>query len=305
MKQPKTSEKIQIQSRPKKVLTPNDKLTRWVFNLPEHEFADMILDGVDNGITENPKVKSKPKVKTKFRFENVGTVELSSKPLNEFDRAVFDVCVTAQQAGFVGITADTIWRTMTGGRDNAMRVYSSQRAAVLESIDRLMSIRIKIDFSQACDKMKRYCGAGKKLVSIIMPCEYVDGVTVNGRQDCTVIRFLKESALVTIAKAKGQLLNYDAELLNVPNQNNTMSTVTIKSYLVRRVSEIKAHEMTPTVTFADVFKKCGLADADNDRKRKIRKVIRDVLEHLKEHGEIHEFAFEKTNGIYRAVKFNY
>lgn len=295
--------KIQIQSRPKKITTPNDKLTRTLFNLPVEEFTDMIFNGVGNCVTENPKSRTS-KVKTKFRLENVGTCELS-EPLNEFDRAILDVCVSAQQAGASVITADIIWRMMAGDKSRNTKVRPSQKAAVLASVERLMSLRITVDFSQACAKMKRYSRAGKRLVSTILPCKYVDGVTVNGQPDCAVIYFFDESPLLTIARAKSQLLTYDVSLLDVPNQNNTTPGVRLKSYLVRRVHEIIAHKMTPTITFADVFKKCGLVDANNDKKHKARKFIRDVFEHLKTEGKIRDFELEKIDGIYRAVKFNY
>ena len=303
MKKADTSKKMQVQSRPKKIMTPNDKLTRTLFNLPENEFFAMIFDGEGNYVTENPKSR-KSKVKTKFWLENVGTCELSA-PLDEFDRAVFDVCISAREEGFDGITVDTIWRTMTGGKDNNTKIRPAQKEAVFESIKRLMSIRITVDFSQACAKMKQYCGAGKKLVSTILPCKYVDGVTVNGQPDCAVIYFLDESALVTIAKAKRQLLTYDAELLNVPNQNNTPLIATIKSYIVRRVFEVKAHELTPKITFADVFAKCRLVKPNDSKKRDVRKCVNALFEYLKTLGKIRDFELEKIDGIYHAVTFDY
>ena len=297
------STKIQVQKRLKKIMSPNDKLTRTVFNLPENEFADMVFNDVGNSVTENPKSR-KSKIKTKFWLENVGTCELS-EPLNEFDRAVFDACISAYQQEFDGITADTIWHAMTGGKNVNIKVRAAQKSAVLNSIKRLMSILITIDFSQACKEMKRYCGAGTKLVSTILPCKYVDGVTINGQKNCAVIYFNDESPLLIIARIKQQLLTYDVKLLGVPNQNNTELVTKAKSYIVRRVNEIKMHELTPTITFTDVFEKCGLVDANNDRKRKTRKLIRDVFEHLKNQGEIRAFELEKVDGVYRAIKFQY
>lgn len=303
MKQAESPKKFQVQARPKRIMTPNDKLTRTLFNLPENEFVDMILNGVGNSVTENPKNRNS-KVKTKFWIENVGTCEIS-EPLNEFDRAVFDVCASTQLAGFDGVTVDTVCRVMTGGKSHNTKISFPQRSAVLASVERMMSIRITVDFSQACAKMKRYCGAGKKLVSTILPCKYVDGVTVCGQPNRAVIYFLDESALVTIARVKQQLLTYDAELLDVPNQNNTPLVTKLKSCLVRRVHEIKAHEMTPTITFADVFKKSGLDKPTRWQRQDARKTIVAVLEHLKAHGVIRNFELEKVSGTYRAVKFTY
>lgn len=294
--------KFQVQKRLKKIMSPNDKLTRTLFNLPENEFFGMIFDGADNYVTENPKSR-RAKVKTKFWLENVGTCELS-EPLNEFDRAVFDVCVSAYQAKFDGITDKTIYRAMTGGKEHNATFYFSQRAAVLASVERLMSIRITIDFSQACASMKRYCSAGKRLVSTILPCKYVDGVEFNG-QNCAVIYFLDESPLLTIARVKKQMLTYGVDLLDVPNQNNTPLVVRIKSYLIRRVNEIKAHKLEPTITFADVFEKCRLDKPTRWQRQDVRKTIVAVLVHLKAQGVIREFELEKISGTYRAVKFTY
>ena len=304
MKKAETPKKIQVQSRPKKIMTPNDKLTRTLFNLPENEFFGMILEGEDNYVTENPNAKGKPKIKTFFLLENVGKIELS-RPLDEFDRLVFDVCATAREAGFDGITVDTVWHMITGGTGNNVKVRPAQKAAVFESVRRLMSILITVDFSQACAKMKRYLCAGKRLVSTILPCEYAEGVTVNGQPDCDVIFFLKESVLVAIAKAKSQLLTYDAESLNVPNQNNTPLIATIKSYIVRRVFEVKAHELTPKITFADVFAKCRLVKPNDSKKRDVRKCVNALFEYLKTVGVIRDFELEKIDGIYHAVTFDY
>ena len=295
--------KFQVQTRLKKIMTPNDKLTRTVFNLPENEFFGMIFDGADNYVTENPKSR-KSKVKTKFWLENVGTCELS-EPLNEFDRAVFDVCVSAYQQGFDGITDKTIYRAITGGKEHNAKFYPASKSAVLASVRRLMSILLTVDFSQACAAMKMYVGAGKKLVATILPCKYIDGVEVNGQPNCAVICFQDESPLLTIARVKRQLLTYDVGLLDVPSQNNTPLVIQIKNWLVRRVEEIKAHEMTPTITFKDVFEKNQLVDANNGKKRDVRNLIRDVLTKLQNQGEIRAFEFEKVDGVYRAIKFQY
>lgn len=306
MKKAETPKKIQVQSRPKKIMTPNDLLTKWVFNLPENEFFGMILDGESNYVTENPNAKgNKPKIKSYFWLENIGKIELS-RPLDEFDRLVFDVCATARELGFDGITVDAVWHMLTGGTGNNVKVRPAQKAAVFESVKRLMSILITVDFSQACAKMKKYCGAGKRLTSTILPCEYAEGVTVNGQADCAVIFFLKESVLVTIAKAKAQVLTYDTESLNVPKTKNTPLVATIKSHIVRRVHEIKAHakQMTPTITFAEVFAKCGLVEPARWQCQDVRKIVLAVFEHLKTVGVIRDFEVEKINGIYRAVKFD-
>ena len=284
---------LQIQKKLNKITSPNDKLVKKIFNLPDYEWQDAITLGATIRITE--KVLRGKKIQTRFEIEGIGSVEIA-RSLDEYDRAVLDACISAYAAGFEFITVDALLKVLTGSKHKDAP-YPAQKADFLESVDKLMSTLIKIDFSDTREKM--YSAAEPKLVSNILPCEYLN-LKVNG-QSATVIHFLAESPIMKIARWKKQIITYPVELLAVPNLNNTLLVVTIKFYLIRRVLEIIQHHMTPTITFDDVFEKCGLADADKWKKQDARQIILKIMEHLKTNGVITGFEAVKRAGKFYSI----
>lgn len=289
--------KFQVQERLKTMISPNDKLTKTITKLPADDYVDIIKTGDKCSIDE--KAKGRTKVKSYFRLKLVdGYCDLS--PLNSFDRFVLTVCISAQDAGAECVTVDSIFRVMTGSHRNIPR--PEQKAAILQSIERLMSVIIEIDSSEPLKKMK-YKDLKPRIVSTLLPAEYLDGVEVNG-QSTTVIHFLTESPLLSVARAKKQIISYPVELLDVPNQNQTPLVMTIKSYVIQRVHEIIKHKnMEKTLTYEDIFKRCGLADANRRQRQQARKTIDDVMEHLKTEGVIQSFEKVKKGRTYYSITF--
>lgn len=311
--------KFQIQKRLKIITSPNDKLVKTVFNLPAADYAGIIKSGGRAKVTEKVirgkkiqtyfwlKVIGVPegeKIPTCFEVEGIGTVNLS-RPLDEFDRAIFDVCISAQAEEMEFITLDSLFREMTGGKSNNTRPTAKEKSAILESIGKMMLTATKIDFSETREKMKKYASAPSSLFGSILPCKILDGVEVNGKTTA-IIQFLDESPLLTIARAKRQILNYPVALRGIPNQNTTPLVTKINGYVIRRVNEIIQHkEMTPTITFNDVFKHCGLVEASKWQRQDARKIIFDVMENLKTQDVIQSFEKKKNGNFYYAISFNF
>lgn len=317
MNQDNNPKKFQIQRRIKKIVSPNDKLTKTLFNLSAAEYGDVILNGMRDSVTEKTirgnKIKTYfwlsvvgvpegEKIPTHFEVEGIGTVNIS-RPLTAFDRAIFDACISAQEAGFQFATVDFLFRVMTG--DDLKKTTAAEKSAILESVGKMMATLITIDFSEPRAKMKKYSCAPPRLVGAVLPCKYLDGVSVNG-QETAIVKFLDESPLLTIARAKNkQIISYPSALLDIGEQNNTPRVSAIKSYLIRRVQEIISHKMTPTITFADVFNHCDLADASKWQKQDARKLILDVMKHLQAQGIIRSFDKEKDGRTYCAVTITF
>ena len=308
-------EKNQIQRRIRKIMSPNDKLVKIVFNLPADEYSHIIESGERDWVTEKKirgndvktyfwlKVIGVPegkKIPMHFEVEGIGTVNIS-RPLNEFDRAIFDACISTQEAGLKFTTVDFLFRVITGNEKK--QPTRTEKTAILESIGKMTTTLITIDFSEAREKMRKYNSVPARLAGAILPCQYLDGVKVNG-QETAIIKFLDKSPLLEIARAKRQIINYPAALLDILNQNNTPLVTKLKSYVIRRVQEIIQHNMTPTITFDDVFKHCDLADATKWQKQDARKVIFEVTEHLKSQGLIRNFEKKKDGKAYYAISFN-
>ena len=101
------------------------------------------------------------------------------------------------------------------------------------------------------------------------------------------------------------MLTYDAELLDVPYQNNSPTIIAAKNYVMRRIQEIKLHKMTPTITFADIFKKCRIENADNKVKQRIRENIIKLFENLKSKNHIKSFEVVKKRNTFYSIKITY
>ena len=68
----------------------------------------------------------------------------------------------------------------------------------------------------------------------------------------------------------------------------------IKSYVIRRIIEIKLHsQLTSAITFDDLFNHCELANANRWQKQDVRKIAVGVLENLKSADFIQNFELTK------------
>lgn len=293
-------EKFQENISLDKIISCNDKLTKNVFSLSTEEYFDVLKNGRSVAITEI--VSRGKKIQTHFTL-NGGGIATFKHPLNEYDRAIFDVCNSARVANFIGITRDSLFRTLVGGKNNNSRPTPSQAVAIFESLKRLMTI-IEIDFSLTRDKMPKYKDIPDKIISPILPCRILHNVLVNG-QRTTIVRFTDESPLLKIARVKKQIITFSVSLRDVTNQNNTPLVIMIKSYVIRRVFEIVAHNMTPTITFNDLFKHCELTDANKWQKQDARKIVFSVMNNLQSEGVIKSFEMTKKDGFYYGVSITF
>lgn len=293
-------EKFQENISLDKIVSCNDKLTKTVFSLFAEEYFDVLKNGRSVAVTET--ILRGKKIQTHFTLNGGGFATLK-RPLNEYDRAIFDVCNSAQTTKLIGITRDSLFRALVGGKNKNTRPTTNQADAIFESLKRLMTV-IEIDFSLTRDKMPKYKDIPDKIISPILPCRILHNVLVNG-QRTTLIRFTDESPLIKIARVKKQIITFPVSLRDVTNQNNTPLVIMIKSYLIRRTLEIVLHNMTPTITFDDLLKHCELSNATRRQKQEVRKTTLSVMENLKAEGVIKSFEFTKKGDTFYSVTITF
>ena len=299
-----SDKKTNVQFYPaKQRIVPNFKLAKVMNNLSQEKYDHMVVEDKNRRIIEKKNHKKFGDVATTYKISNADDYD-NTDPLTEFDRAVLSVCISNLDAGNQHITPAIILRGLTGkntkiGNGN---VHKDQHAAIMNSIQKLMGTIIWIDETETNEQLQ-YDSKNSKKCSAILPAYFVEK-TING-QDATIIYFDRESPLMEIGRARKQLLTYDVELLDVPNQNNTPMNITAKNYAMNRVQEIKLHKLTPTVTFADVFKKCRIDNASADTKMNARNVLIKFFEHLKSKGEITDFTVTKQRNSFYSIKFSY
>lgn len=230
-----------------------------------------------------------------------------SQPLDEFDRAIVDSYISAQVIGNPCITATGIWRGITGKSD--AEPTPALKREILRRVDRLACIRLTVDLSDACDK--KIYPAEMTCKSMLLPCDIIE-TKLNGQIVDGIIYFNGTPPLLRLAQARSkkkqvaQILTYDVDLLNVPNQRHTPTTIKITNYIVRRVEESKQHSnMARTILLSTLIRQCGLEDADRFKKRNMRKIIEAVMKSLIDKGEIESFELVKDHGQFTKITFNF
>ena len=313
----KILDKLKVQIMPStECVEMNEIFSKMIFNRTDEQ-AQKILTGETRGFYEKKRRKQKNgKVKNAIvNFYSMKNAEGydDTTPLDEFDRAVLGVIVSEYLAGNFYTTVNIIFRALigkVGQGDIHIKPYKNQKEAIINSVIKLMSRIVDFSkFTEAYAQMKYTDKQGNELkfgVENLLSAGIVDAV-VNGQEMEGVIYFKDQSPLFDLADAKNQVIRYPHELLNVPNQNNTPLVITMKKYVMRRICEIKLHKnLTPTITFADVFKKCRVADT-KDRKEIMRRrnYILDFVAHLLEKEFIKTFEVFSKNGSIHGITFTF
>ena len=265
------------------------------------------MNGSKRGVIEKKKHKKHGDIKSGYQLQNEnGYTNIA--PLGEYERAVLDVCISEFNEGNVCISLAMIQRGLSGkvGKHTEGTINKNQFAAIKQAVDKLMCTHYDPDILQAFEALD-YEGAEEVTKDTLLPCKRIKN-PINGKNaNEPLVYFRDESPLFKIAKIKGQILTYPADLLDVPNQNNTPLVIALKSYTLRRVLEIKQHskQLKPILTLDDIFKKCRIADATKRKKQDARKTLDKFFTHLKEKGVIKSYEFTKKGNHFHSIKFTY
>ena len=283
----------------------NDKMSRTLFKLPDDTYKKIIDEHKSQGVVEVRNHKKLGNLKSSFALTNSDGYD-NKIPLDEFHRAVLSVCISNWLEGNFYITPAIIYRGLTGkvNRKSNSQPSKDQLAAIIQAIDKLMFTEFNPDIAEAFEQLKYANGDEAKIQkSAILPC-YRAQVTING-QKSDVICFDRKSPLLHIAELKKQLITYDASLLDIPNQNNTVLNITLKNYVMRRVQEIKLHKLQPILTFDDIFKKCRIENTHGEIKRRSREYVQKFFAHLQLKGEIKSFELIKKHNAFYSLRISY
>ena len=299
---------LQIRQVPKKRLSVNDALTNSIFSMGAEEFKTF-KDCDECKFLEGKKKQGNIFSSYWLKMLEDSHVDIS-RPLEEFDRSILDACISAQNVGNEAITVRSIWKFITGNPD--AKITDGLRAEILNRIDKLAVIRLKVDITDAVKAGFYNTDRTCTITSKILPCDIMT-TEVNGQIVDDVIIFRGNSLILELAnlrrgkkKQSAQILTYDNKLFNVPNQRNTLTTTAIKSYIVRRVKIAKAHDnISRTILFETLLKRCGLSDADKRKKQEIRKTTESVMRHLVTEDEIKSFNFAKTGNAITKINFQF
>ena len=297
-----------IQLYPSKVrIVPNCKLAKVTANRSEKQY-DKLLAGKRQGVIEKKNHKKHGEIISDYFIVNAKGYD-GTEPLNFFDYSVLSVCISEMENGNMCTTPAVILRGLTGKTTGASggthngAINPDQRNAIMASVTKLMGTVIKIDNSEVNKKLGYNDGKPEIITDTILPCRFITSL-INGQPAEDTIFFDRQSPIFTTADQRNQIIRYDTELLDVPNQNNTPLVITIKNYVILRIFEIKLHKMTPTITLADIFKKARI-EKSYEKTRQAKETISKFLEHLQEKAVIKSFNWNKSGTKIISVSFTF
>ena len=284
----------------KKRKDPNDKVNKRFFDMTDkqHERGELIINESRKG--------SKNIIKTPIHLEYTRYTEkiMATRPrFNAFDREILYACISEQIEGNMATTINSIYRLITG--DSGRRKPTDQMTKLIrQSIDKLLFCDVTIDLTEVCLKYGYNKGKPCVLHSAILPGQYLEGAIVNGEAS-TVITFYEESPLFLAAEIKNQqLLTYEKNLLDVPVRNSP-EVIVMKNYILRRIQEIIIHNLTPTITFDDVFTKNQITDLTPTQKMRYRDYICKMFDFWIEKKLISKYVVNKEQHIPISISFAY
>ena len=278
----------------------NDKLAKVIFKLSD-EATDELINGETFCIVEK-RSKKFGEITTAYKILNAAGYQVL-RPFTMFDRFVLAVCISEWLAGNRYTTVAIIYRALTGKickSDSKPSVI--QRKAIIESLEILMSRIVDYGAEDICQIMGYNNGNPFVGKAPLLPATYIDFSAVSGDSD-TLIFFTDEPPLLKMAQIKKQLISYDATLLDMSGQNTPMN-IASKNYTMLRIQEIILHkQLTPTITFADMFKKLRIENADNKIKQRVREYMVAFFEHLKSEGVVKSFEVVKHGNTFHGIQF--
>ena len=299
-----TKKNVQIYPS-KTIFFPNDRFSKKITTFTKDNFNNM-NEGEALKLVELKNHKKFGKIVSPFRiFADENSSFSLSEPIEQFDFDVLCSCISEYHIGNHYTTDSIIYRALTGKTgDNDANPSKDQRSFIIHSLEKLIFLKSEINMTDYCQKLNCNGGNSFEIISPLLPAKIITETTVNGKAS-TVIQLLAQSPLWQIALLKNQFLSFDIELLNVPFQNNSKMIIELKIYVLRRITEIIAHHLTPTLTFDDIFFKCRLENSDNKKKLRAREAIIDFLQHLKNKKLIKSFNLTKRGNSFYSIQFTY
>lgn len=282
----------------------NDAATKQLFSLSDGFYKKM-LTGIGVLLTERPKSKKKEEIDSAFNIFNQKGYN-DQVPPGEYDRAVLNYLCTEFLNDNRYVTFQMIQRGISGkvGKNSVEhKLNQNQSTAIEKSLAKLMFTDYKPQNSTNDAYKKLNYGEISITKSAILPACIVRA-TING-QPVDAVYLDRISPLYYSANMKNQILRYPADLLDVPNQNNTPLVIAIKNYCVRRVVECKQHKLTPTLTLDDIFAKCRIKNATKLVKQRTRDTIDKLFAHLKSKDFIKSYEWRKNGNKFDAITFTF
>ena len=283
---------------PQKHVMPNNKLANSLTkDIIDAGAIDLVVSG-----------RGKTEITTRCILSYEGdNVKLSGRqPCTEYDRNVADAVTSLFLYGDPShiITPATVYRAMI--HSTGTETPSPQTlGAVTRSLDKGRFVRVQIDCTQ--ELLRRNASlngeqiTGGKVDTYLLPLEKIE--VMAGGKKVTAYKIIKTPVLYDYARLTKQVLTVPAKLLDVPNASNTEQRISIKGYLLRRITVMKGKTaQSNRILFEKIWDAAGKPDPSPKEAQRIREYTFTVLDYWKKERYIKGYKAIKEGKTYTAVE---
>lgn len=275
---------------PESAIVPVDKVTKKVWEKQQELFNRQIVS-VDVARQSKKRVSAPHNdVVVSLDLDNLEGVEILRK-LTEFDRAVMNAVITLNVAGGRDvITPAMVYKIL----NPATTRYPSGKMVkqIGKSLDALMFTPVVIHIPG--DYMPD--GKPRDLKAALVPAKRLTSAVINGKAVDDPMQLYETPPLYVYADGMGQIARPRLKALAVPINMNA-DNVALKSYLTRRVWEMKRAKSNPkvprTILWETIYKNMGVPSGSTEALKKKRGRIRatalQILDYWRDCGEIHGY----------------
>lgn len=240
-----------------------------------------------------------------FDDENIQIIEKNGHRLTAFDRSVLNSVCSRFEAGNLTFTPDQIYRTMNGLTDREF-VSTESKNRIIDSIDKMRMLEIKIDYTEEATKMYKQPHTTEPIdkyviSSYLLALSKVELMTTNGAVQG--YKLLEKPIIYTYSQHNNQIISVPITLLNTKNYLRTTPDVTvIREYLIRRIAVMKNDKTKSNkILFEKIYAELNLIDPDKKKCKKIRDIVEKILTKFKDDKFIEGFELFKKGRTFCGV----
>lgn len=214
-----------------------------------------------------------------------------SKPLNMYDKRIYNIICSLWKAGNHCITLAQIYRELE--RKTGMPA-KSQAEKIRESSEKMAKIVIEIDNYEEAAVYRGYPHFQSGRINLLPSESITDrSIEINGQILDYCLYLYREPPLLTYAEAHKQITALTPEQATLPDGlSTTEDNLILDDYLKYRIARHKAYGTK--ILYKTIYETCKI---DNKLKRsRATKKIRKLLTHYKQTGMIKSYQ-ERKDGI--------
>lgn len=276
---------------PSEIVQPIDQITQKFF---KNEFKPNKSE-----VVSFTKKGKKGKAAFKISLMDLPPEIKLSRDIEPFDNLVFTAVLSLYEAGNKHFTGQSIYHSLTG--DPNAKASTEKLKEIDDSWTRLTSTAIKLNTGTVSElfgkvqweRTRRIIEGGKDTISI---------QNQTGLHETTIYTMNEQPLLQEYANCINQIRRYPIDYLNTPVNKTTEISILQKHLLdhIAAIPKISDHILYETL-FSKIDISAPTANAEKQKKSKLRKQIYRMLDYWKQIGFIYNWSEEKKGKTLHAI----